>query len=92
LLVTVSGFAFGRAYHHRTKFETLNFNNMENVNLKNETPADAKPVLAAVNPFIANTAKDYDMSYESVEVYYNRYGSTPMFYEKLEEHLKQRSF
>jgi hypothetical protein len=49
-------------------------------------------LLAAVNPFIANTAKDYDMSYEAVEVYYNRYGSAPMFYEKLEEHIKQRSF
>lgn len=45
-----------------------------------------------INPFIASTAKDYDMSYQSVEVYYNRYGSTSMFYEKLEEHLKQRSF
>ena len=49
-------------------------------------------VLANVNPFIANTAKDYDMNYESVEVYYNRYGSTNEFYEKLEEHIKTRSF
>ena len=63
--------------------ETLNTN--ENGNCANR-------VLAAVNPFIASTAKDYDMSYESVEVYYNRYGSTAMFYEKLEEHIKQRSF
>lgn len=59
--------------------ETLNTN--ENCNCANR-------VLATVNPFISNTAKDYDMSYESVEVYYNRYGSTPQFYEKLEEHLK----
>lgn len=41
--------------------------------------------------FIANTARDYDMSYESVEVYYNRYGSTQIFYDKLEEHIEQRS-
>lgn len=53
---------------------------------------DANRVLANVNPFIANTAKDYDMSYESVEVYYNRYGSTNEFYEKLEEHINTRSF
>jgi hypothetical protein len=52
----------------------------------------AKPMLAAVNPFIISTAKDYDMSYESVKVYYDRYGSTPLFYEKLEEHIKHRSF
>lgn len=64
---------------------------MQTDSKKHENPTDANNVLAAVNPFIASTAKDYDMSYESVEVYYNRYGSTPMFYEKLEEHLKQRS-
>lgn len=52
---------------------------------------NANRVLANVNSFIANTAKDYDMSYESVEVYYNRYGSTNEFYEKLEEHIKTRS-
>jgi len=44
------------------------------------------------NPFIASTARDYDMSHELVEFYYNRYGSTSFFYEKLEEHIKQRSF
>jgi len=48
--------------------------------------------MTSSNPFIASTAKDYDMSYESVEVYYNRYGSTAMFYEELEKHIKQRSF
>jgi hypothetical protein len=63
--------------------ETLNTN--ENGNCANRG-------LAAVNPYIASTAKDYDVSYEEVEVYYNLYGSTPIFYEKLEEHLKQRSF
>lgn len=51
----------------------------------------AKPMLAAVNPFIANTAKDYDMSYKSVEMYYNIYGNTSKLYEKLEEYIKQRS-
>jgi hypothetical protein len=66
---------------------------MENkTSINHENGNDANRLLAAVNPFIANTAKDYDMSYESVEVYYNRYGSTAMFYEKLEEHIKQRSF
>jgi len=62
--------------------ETLN--NHENGNDANR--------LVAVNPFIANTAKDYDINYEAVEVYYSRYGNTAMFYEKLEEHIKQRSF
>lgn len=45
-----------------------------------------------LNPFILSTASDYDMTYEAVEVYYNKYGSTPMFYEMLEEHIKMRSF
>ena len=65
--------------------------NTENVS-KEQKGNDANRVLANVNHFIANTAKDYDMSYESVEVYYNRYGSTNEFYEKLEEHIKTRSF
>jgi hypothetical protein len=60
--------------------------------VENDVPTKEQLYKAAVNPFIASTAKDYDMSYESVEVYYNRYGSTAMFYEKLEEHIKQRSF
>ena len=62
------------------------------ISTNHENGNDANRLLAAVNPFIANTAKDYDMSYESVEVYYNRYGSTSTLYEKLEEHIKQRSF
>jgi hypothetical protein len=79
-------------------FGTRNFNLKTKFDMENKTSTnhengnDANRLLAAVNPFIANTAKDYDMSYESVEVYYNRYGSTAMFYEKLEEHIKQRSF
>lgn len=63
-----------------------------NTSTNHENGNDANRLLAAVNPFIANTARDYDISCEAVEVYYNRYGSTAMFYEKLEEHLKQRSF
>ena len=66
---------------------------MENkTSIKHENSNDANRLLSAVNPFIASTARDYDMSYESVEVYYNQYGSTAMFYEKLEEHIKQRFF
>lgn len=45
-----------------------------------------------INPFIANTAKDYDMNYKTVEAYYNMYGNTSKLYEKLEEYIKQRSF
>lgn len=74
-------------FYLNTQFDMEN-----NTSTKHENGNDANRLLAAVNPFIASTAKDYDMSYEPVEVYYNRYGSTPMFYEKLEEHLKQRSF
>jgi len=54
--------------------------------------AEDTRLLEAVNPFIESTAKGYDMSYEAVEVYYDRHGSTPLFYEKLEEHIKHRSF
>lgn len=56
------------------------------------TSNEENHVLETVNNFIANTSKDYDITYEAVEVYYNRYGSTALFYEKLEEHLKHRSF
>ncbi len=44
------------------------------------------------NSFILQTSKDYDITYEAVEVYYNKYGNSKLFYEKLEEHLKTRSF
>lgn len=39
-------------------------------------------------PFVDSTAKDYDLDYEIVKLYYDKYGSTPMFYEKLEELIK----
>jgi hypothetical protein len=41
------------------------------------------------NPFIAQTAEDYDMDYECVEYIYNHYHEN--FYEKLEEFIKRRS-
>jgi len=43
------------------------------------------------NPFISQTANDYGLTYEAVEAIYNKYGSTPMFYEMLEEYLKFQS-
>ena len=42
------------------------------------------------NNFIENTAKDYDMSYYKVESIYNRWSDEGLFYEKLEEFIKQR--
>jgi uncharacterized short protein YbdD (DUF466 family) len=41
------------------------------------------------DPFIAQTAKDYDMSYEDVERIKNKFPDN--FYEKLEEFIKERS-
>ncbi len=41
--------------------------------------------------FIAQTAQDYDMSFDEVERIYNLYPKSNEFYEKLEEHIKQRS-
>lgn len=46
--------------------------------------------LSSLNPFIASTAKDYDIAYEIAEYYYNKYGSTPMFYKELEDHIKRK--
>lgn len=43
------------------------------------------------NPFIAQTADDYDLDYFTVEKFYNHYGNTPMFYEKLEEWIRDRA-
>ena len=43
------------------------------------------------NPFIAQTALDYSMSYNADKEVYDKYGSTPLFYEKLEEIIKERS-
>ncbi len=42
-------------------------------------------------PFVQQTANDYDIDYDVVKRYYNRYGSTPMFYEKLEDFIKTKS-
>lgn len=39
------------------------------------------------NSFLAQTARDYDLDYETVETIYNR--DPENFYEKLEEHLLQ---
>jgi len=43
-----------------------------------------------MNSFISNTAKDYDIDYETVERYYNWYFEEGTFYEKLEEFIKNR--
>lgn len=40
-----------------------------------------------MNPFIKQTAIDYDLPYEVVESIYNKF-SSDLFYIKLEEHLK----
>lgn len=42
------------------------------------------------NAFIAQTAKDYCMTYKQVEQIYNTHEEN-LFYEKLEEELKQRT-
>ena len=44
-----------------------------------------------MKPFIVQTAKDYDMEYSEVERFYNLYFESGMFYEKLEEFIKDRS-
>lgn len=41
------------------------------------------------NPFIFQTALDYDMPYDQVERMYKLYPEK--FYEKLEEYIKQRA-
>lgn len=38
--------------------------------------------------FILNTAYDYDLDVSEVEFYYNMYGASPEFYEKMEELVK----
>jgi len=43
------------------------------------------------NNIIAQTARDYDMDYEEVEAIYMLYANTQMFYDKLEEKIKERS-
>lgn len=42
-------------------------------------------------PFVQQTANDYDIDYETVKTIYDRYGATPILYEKLEEILKEKS-
>jgi hypothetical protein len=41
------------------------------------------------NPFLLQTANDYDMSYEEVERIYKKYPNS--FYEELENYIKNRS-
>ena len=43
-----------------------------------------------MNLFIEQTANDYDMSYKDVEHIYNKCNNKSLFYNKLEEHLKER--
>ncbi len=45
------------------------------------------------NPFIAQTASDYAMTYEEVESIYNQYFHEPgnIFYDKLEEFIAERA-
>ncbi len=44
------------------------------------------------NGFIAQTASDYDMPYSEVEHIYNKWNAKGLFYEKLEEYIKERRF
>ena len=43
------------------------------------------------NRFIKQTASDYDMSYGEVEWIYHKWNDKGLFYEKLEEHIKERA-
>jgi len=43
------------------------------------------------NPYIVQTAIDYDMSYLEVERIYDLYRKKGQFHEKLEEFIKERS-
>lgn len=43
------------------------------------------------NGFIQQTANDYDMRYEEVERIYILYKEKGLFYEKLEEHILEKS-
>lgn len=42
------------------------------------------------NGFIRQTAEDYDMSYREVEWIYTKWNDKGLFYEKLEEFIKER--
>jgi len=41
--------------------------------------------------FISQTARDYNMFYSEVERIYNKYYSDGLFYDKLEEYIKDRA-
>jgi len=43
------------------------------------------------NGFIQQTADDYDMPYSEVERIYNKWNDKGLFYEKLEEYIKERA-
>lgn len=42
------------------------------------------------NSFIEQTANDYDLSYDEVEYIYNLWYDKGLFYEKLEEYIKEK--
>jgi hypothetical protein len=42
------------------------------------------------HPFVQTTAKDYAIPVSIVQKYYEQYGSTLYFYEKLEDFLRER--
>lgn len=44
-----------------------------------------------INPFIIQTALDYDMDVEIVQDIYNQYNESGRFYEKLEDYIKFRA-
>lgn len=41
--------------------------------------------------FIAQTASDYNMSFELVESYYNKYSDATEFYKALESYIEHRA-
>jgi len=43
------------------------------------------------NRFIEQTANDYHMSYSEVEWIYKKWNDKGLFYQKLEEYIKERS-
>ena len=45
-----------------------------------------------MNKFLKQTAIDYDMPYSEVELIYNEWNDKGLFYQKLEEKIKERAF
>jgi hypothetical protein len=43
------------------------------------------------NRFIEQTANDYDMPYSEVEWIYKKWNDKGLFYQKLEEYIKERA-